>query len=90
MACYSFYGNKPLTTGEGGMLCGSLGTPGIIETVDSTMTTGTPYQVLTIECPTCKRQLVWRKSSGLMLLVLRLATLERYSEVCLVRENGYL
>lgn len=25
MACYSFYGNKPLTTGEGGMLCGSFG-----------------------------------------------------------------
>ena len=25
MACYSFYGNKPLTTGEGGMLCGESG-----------------------------------------------------------------
>jgi perosamine synthetase len=25
MACYSFYGNKPLTTGEGGMLCGQFG-----------------------------------------------------------------
>ena len=25
MACYSFYGNKPLTTGEGGMLCGDFG-----------------------------------------------------------------
>lgn len=25
MAAYSFYGNKPLTTGEGGMLCGQLG-----------------------------------------------------------------
>lgn len=25
MACYSFYGNKPITTGEGGMLCGDFG-----------------------------------------------------------------
>lgn len=25
VACYSFYGNKPITTGEGGMLCGELG-----------------------------------------------------------------
>ncbi len=25
LAAYSFYGNKPLTTGEGGMLCGQLG-----------------------------------------------------------------
>lgn len=25
MACYSFYGNKTLTTGEGGMLCGEFG-----------------------------------------------------------------
>lgn len=25
LAAYSFYGNKPLTTGEGGMLCGELG-----------------------------------------------------------------
>lgn len=25
MAAYSFYGNKPLTTGEGGMLCGDFG-----------------------------------------------------------------
>jgi perosamine synthetase len=25
MACYSFYGNKVLTTGEGGMLCGDFG-----------------------------------------------------------------
>lgn len=25
MACYSFYGNKPITTGEGGMLCGEFG-----------------------------------------------------------------
>jgi perosamine synthetase len=25
MACYSFYGNKGLTTGEGGMLCGDFG-----------------------------------------------------------------
>lgn len=25
MVCYSFYGNKPLTTGEGGMLCGEFG-----------------------------------------------------------------
>jgi perosamine synthetase len=25
MACYSFYGNKVITTGEGGMLCGDLG-----------------------------------------------------------------
>jgi perosamine synthetase len=25
LAAYSFYGNKPLTTGEGGMLCGDLG-----------------------------------------------------------------
>jgi perosamine synthetase len=25
MACYSFYGNKPITTGEGGMLCGDYG-----------------------------------------------------------------
>ena len=25
VACYSFYGNKPMTTGEGGMLCGALG-----------------------------------------------------------------
>lgn len=25
MACYSFYGNKPITTGEGGMLCGAFG-----------------------------------------------------------------
>lgn len=24
MACYSFYGNKPMTTGEGGMLCGAF------------------------------------------------------------------
>lgn len=24
MACYSFYGNKPITTGEGGMLCGKF------------------------------------------------------------------
>ena len=25
LAAYSFYGNKPITTGEGGMLCGELG-----------------------------------------------------------------
>jgi perosamine synthetase len=25
MACYSFYGNKVITTGEGGMLCGDFG-----------------------------------------------------------------
>jgi len=25
MACYSFYGNKTITTGEGGMLCGEFG-----------------------------------------------------------------
>lgn len=25
MACYSFYGNKTITTGEGGMLCGDFG-----------------------------------------------------------------
>jgi perosamine synthetase len=25
MAAYSFYGNKPITTGEGGMLCGDFG-----------------------------------------------------------------
>lgn len=25
MACYSFYGNKVITTGEGGMLCGKFG-----------------------------------------------------------------
>jgi perosamine synthetase len=25
MACFSFYGNKPITTGEGGMLVGSVG-----------------------------------------------------------------
>jgi perosamine synthetase len=25
LTAYSFYGNKPLTTGEGGMLCGKLG-----------------------------------------------------------------
>lgn len=25
MACFSFYGNKPITTGEGGMLCGDYG-----------------------------------------------------------------
>lgn len=25
MACYSFYGNKVITTGEGGMLCGNFG-----------------------------------------------------------------
>lgn len=25
MACYSFYGNKGITTGEGGMLCGDFG-----------------------------------------------------------------
>lgn len=25
MTCYSFYGNKTITTGEGGMLCGSFG-----------------------------------------------------------------
>ena len=25
MACYSFYGNKVITTGEGGMLCGQFG-----------------------------------------------------------------
>jgi perosamine synthetase len=25
MAAYSFYGNKPMTTGEGGMLCGDFG-----------------------------------------------------------------
>jgi len=25
MACFSFYGNKPITTGEGGMLCGDFG-----------------------------------------------------------------
>ena len=25
MSCFSFYGNKPITTGEGGMLCGDFG-----------------------------------------------------------------
>lgn len=28
MVCYSFYGNKPITTGEGGMLCGEFGNAG--------------------------------------------------------------
>lgn len=28
MACYSFYGNKTITTGEGGMLCGDFGDAG--------------------------------------------------------------
>src|SRR6185503_228828 len=48
-----------------GCSVGSLGTPGIGEMVDSTKTTGTPFQGSTTACPTCRLPLAWHRLKDL-------------------------